>query len=210
MPFTTDEDKPANKQTLLIATNNQDKVVEYRQALEGMPFELTWPAKEGLQGDPEETGATYEANALLKARFFAPLAPTFWIIADDAGLEVDALGGAPGVYSKRYAGPEATDADRNRLLLAKLEGVPWERRTARFVCVIALVRPGGAESTFTGVCNGYIAFEPKGGDFGFGYDPVFYFPAMDRTFGELPLEVKNRLSHRGLAVAKLAAALRQE
>ncbi|MBI4198114.1 MAG: RdgB/HAM1 family non-canonical purine NTP pyrophosphatase [Chloroflexi bacterium] len=191
---------------LLIASNNQGKIKEYQVLLEGLSMGVTWPVKEGIQEQPEETGVTFEENALIKARFFARLAPSCWVIGDDSGLEVDALGGEPGVRSARYAGPDASEADRNRLLLSKLQGVPWERRTARFVCVIALVRPGGAESTFTGVCNGNIAFEPKGG-VGFGYDPVFYAPELGKTFGELDLAVKNRLSHRGLAGTKLIEAL---
>lgn len=195
-----------DRQKLLIASNNQGKIREYQGLLEGLALELTWPAREGLGAGPEETGTTFEENALMKARFFAPLRPSCLVIADDSGLEVDALGGEPGVRSARYAGAHATDAQRNQLLLSRLQGVPWERRTARFRCAIAQVRPDGTEATYCGTREGYIALESRG-DLGFGYDPVFYIPALGKTFGELEPEVKDRWSHRAEAARKLIEAL---
>lgn len=194
---------------LLIASNNQCKITEFQELLVGLPLELAWPKKESLLGEPEETGVTFAENARIKARYFAALRPGWYVVADDSGLEVDALRGAPGVYSARYAGPDATDAQRNGLLLSKLAGVPWERRTARFVCVIALVLPDGSEAAYSGTREGYITLDPRG-DGGFGYDPVFYVPALGKTFGELDPAVKNRWSHRAEAAQQLAAALRLE
>ncbi|MBI4338621.1 MAG: RdgB/HAM1 family non-canonical purine NTP pyrophosphatase [Chloroflexi bacterium] len=212
------------RQKLFIASNNQGKIREYRELLACLPLEVTWPAREGIQGEPEETGDTFEANALLKARYFGALAPGCSVIGDDSGLEVDALGGEPGVHSARYAGSGATDAQRNQLLLSRLRGVPWERRTARFVCVIALVRPAGEqrhkspgqgaegeahelEATYCGTRQGYITLESTG-TLGFGYDPIFYVPQLGKTFAELEPEVKNRWSHRAEAARKLVEALR--
>ncbi|MBI4312056.1 MAG: RdgB/HAM1 family non-canonical purine NTP pyrophosphatase [Chloroflexi bacterium] len=196
------------KATLLVASNNQGKIQEYGDLLQDLPLRVTWPAREGLAGDPEETGATFEENALIKARYFARLAPCY-VIADDSGLEVDALGGAPGIYSARFAGPGASDAQRNQLLLARLQGVPSEKRAARFQCVIALVRPDQSESTYCGTREGCITLEPRG-DRGFGYDPVFFVPELGKTFGELEPEIKNRWSHRAQAAARLLAALKSE
>lgn len=193
---------------LLLATNNPGKIGEYQTLLEGLPLTMTTPAQEGLEGEPEETGATFEENALLKARYYARASGVL-SLADDSGLEVDALNGEPGIHSARYAGDGATDAERIRFLLAKLKGIPWQERTARFHCVIALVWPGGAEETFDGSREGYIIVEPKGRN-GFGYDPVFYVPELGKTFAELEPEVKNRWSHRAEAARKAAHRLRSE
>jgi XTP/dITP diphosphohydrolase len=193
---------------LLIASHNQGKIKEYQELLGGLALDLTWPSKEGLHAEPEETGATFEENALLKARYFARLCPSCYVIADDSGLEVDALRGEPGVRSARYAGPGATDAQRNQLLLSKLQGIPWERRTARFRCVIALERPDGTEAAYCGTREGYITLE-RSGDRGFGYDPVFYILELGKTFGELEPSVKNRWSHRAEAARKVIEALTQ-
>jgi len=186
---------------LLIATNNPGKLREYRELLAGLPVELTTPAQEGLHLEVNESGQSFVENALLKARAFARASglPT---LADDSGLEVDALGGAPGICSARYAGPGASDADRYRRLLRELEGVPWEQRTARFRCVIALVTPDGQVHTAEGVCEGVIAYEPRG-EHGFGYDPVFYLPEYGCTLAQLPPEEKNRISHRGRAAQRI-------
>src|SRR5918911_2911827 len=139
--------------TLLIATTNQNKFREYAAILAGLPLELRSLRDAGITEDVEETGATFAENARRKAEFYAARSG-LPALADDSGLEVHALGGAPGVYSARYAGPNATDADRNALLLKKLEGVPFHARLARFVCVIALARPGGATETVEGVLPG--------------------------------------------------------
>ncbi len=193
-------------QKLLVATTNPGKLREYQELLKGVPFLLTTPPQEDLQEEVAETGITFEENALIKARHYAR-ASGILALADDSGLEVDALGGEPGVLSSRYAGPKATDPERVAFLLAKLKGVPWEQRTARFRCVIALVWPSGTEETVDGSYLGYIAREPRGAN-GFGYDPVFYVPELGKTFAELDPTAKNRLSHRALAARKATERLR--
>ena len=193
---------------LLIATNNVGKVREYAELLAGSGFDLFRLADVGLDNEVEETGATFTENASLKARAYG-LASGLLTLADDSGLEVDALGGAPGVHSARYAGPGATDADRIRKLLAALDGVPWEKRTANFRCIIALSWPDGHLETFEGRCDGVIAFEPKGTN-GFGFDPVFYMPEYNCTMAELPMDIKNRISHRGRAAALVCERLQAE
>ena len=182
---------------LLVATNNPGKVREYEALLRGLPLTLTYLAQEGIDIEVEETGTTFAENARLKAAAYAR-ANGLLTLADDSGLEVDALGGEPGTRSARYAGQGASDEDRHRLLLSKLEGVPWERRTARFRCVIAVATPQGEVCTAEGTCEGVIAFEPKG-EHGFGYDPVFYMAEHGQTMAELEPEVKNRISHRARA-----------
>ncbi len=182
---------------LLVATNNPGKVREYEALLKGLPLTLTYPAQENIDIEVEETGSTFAENARLKATAYAR-ASGLLTLADDSGLEVDALGGEPGPRSARYAGPGAGDEDRYRLLLRKLEGVPWEQRSARFRCVIAVATPQGEVRTAEGTCEGLIAFEPRG-EHGFGYDPVFYIPEYGQTMAELRPEVKNRISHRARA-----------
>ncbi len=185
---------------LLIATHNRGKVREYRKLLEDLPFEVVYLDDLGIDETVEETGETFAENAVAKATAYARMTGLLtW--ADDSGLVVDALGGAPGVRSARYAGPDATDADRYRKLLRALEGVPWEKRTARFRSVVAIATPDGDIWTTEGVCEGVIAFEPKGTQ-GFGYDPVFYLPDLGRHMAELSPEEKNRISHRGKAARK--------
>ncbi|PYN02664.1 MAG: non-canonical purine NTP pyrophosphatase, RdgB/HAM1 family [Candidatus Rokuibacteriota bacterium] len=156
---------------------------------------------------PPETGATYVENALIKARAAHRLTGQA-ALADDSGLEVDALGGAPGLHSARFGGPGLDDAGRVALLLERLRAVPREQRTARFRCVIALVDEAGRERTVEGVAEGAIATAPRG-DGGFGYDPVFFYPPLGRTFGELSDHEKERVSHRALA-ARAARALLSE
>ena len=182
---------------LLVATNNPGKVREYEALLKGLPMTLTYPAQEGIDIEVEERGSTFAENARLKAAAYAR-ASGLLTLADDSGLEVDALGGEPGTRSARYAGQGASDEDRYRLLLSKLEGVPWEQRTACFRCVIAVAMPQGEVRTAVGTCEGVIAFEPKG-EHGFGYDPVFYMPQHGQTMAELEPEIKNRISHRAQA-----------
>jgi XTP/dITP diphosphohydrolase len=182
---------------LLVATNNPGKVREYEALLRGLPLTLTYPAQEGIDIEVEETGSTFAENACLKATAYAR-ASGLLTLADDSGLEVDALGGEPGTRSARYAGQGASDEDRYRLLLSKLKGVPWERRTARFRCVIAVSTSQGEVRTAEGTCEGVIAFEPRGGH-GFGYDPVFYLAERGQTMAELEPEVKNWISHRARA-----------
>lgn len=192
---------------LLIATHNPGKLREYEALLADLPLILTGPGREGIELGIEETGESFRQNAVLKARAYAQ-ASGLLTLADDSGLEVDVLGGEPGVFSSRYAGPGADDEDRVRLLLRKLEGVPWEERTARFRCVIALATPQGEMWTAEGSCEGIIAFEPRG-EHGFGYDPVFYLPQLDKTMAQLPAEIKNHISHRARAAEKTRAILQE-
>jgi XTP/dITP diphosphohydrolase len=190
---------------LLIATNNRGKVHEYQDLLKGIRFELVTPASLGIKMDVEETGLSFAENARLKATAFAR-ASGLLTLADDSGLEVDALHGEPGVRSHRYAGEGATDAERVNYLLNKLKDVPWEKRSAHFRCIIALAHPDGRVEFFEGRCDGLIAFAPRGQE-GFGYDPVFYFPELDKTLAELPLETKNHISHRSRAAQEALKVL---
>jgi len=154
-----------------------------------------------------EVGESLEENARLKATASAARGQLL-ALADDSGLEVDALGGEPGRLSARYAGEKASDRDRIGYLLAKLEGVPWERRSARFRCVIAIATPGGKVGFCSGECLGIITFEPRG-EGGFGYDPVFYLPELGKTMAELTPEIKNQVSHRGQAARKVPQVLKR-
>jgi XTP/dITP diphosphohydrolase len=182
---------------LLIATTNPGKLKEYAAIFAGLPLELRTLRDEGIADDVEETGATFADNARLKAEYYAQRSglPS---LADDSGLEVAALGGEPGVYSARYAGPGASDAERNAFLLKKLEGVPFHARLARFVCAIALARPGGATELVEGVLHGVIEHAPRG-EGGFGYDPLFWVLDEDATLAEIPAGRKNQISHRARA-----------
>jgi XTP/dITP diphosphohydrolase len=178
------------------ATSNAGKLREFRLALGDVePAPLVAP--------PEETGATFEENAALKALYYAQFCDGL-VFAEDSGLEVDALGGAPGVYSARFASPEASDEDNNRLLLEKMQGVV--NRSARFVSVIAVASGAEILSTFRGEVEGEILSAPRGEN-GFGYDPLFYYPPFGCAFGEAPIEDKMGVSHRGKALAKMAAFL---
>lgn len=190
---------------LLIATRNPGKLREYEQLLAGLPLSLTYLDGEGITQEVEESGETFADNATNKAKEYACLSGLL-TLADDSGLEVDALGGEPGVHSARYAGPEANDEDRYRLLLERMEGVPWEERGARFRCVTAVAEPGGEVYTAEGTVEGIIALAPQG-EYGFGYDPVFYVPEHDRTMAQLPPEVKNRISHRAVAAREIRGIL---
>jgi XTP/dITP diphosphohydrolase len=185
---------------LLIATNNPDKLREYQELLVGLPLEVTYPARQGLDLDPEETGSTFEENAIIKALAFARASGLLtW--ADDSGLEVDALGGQPGVYSARYGGTAKDDhAGRCRLVLDKLatQNIAWAERTARFRCVIALASPERMLNVVHGAVEGLIAYEMQGVN-GFGYDPIFYVPEFGQTLGQIESALKHTISHRGRA-----------
>lgn len=196
---------------ILVATSNPGKLREYRLLLADLPIEVVSLTEAGVTETVEETGQTFAENAVLKAKTYARQTGLI-TLADDSGLEVDALGGQPGVRSSRFAGPGANDRQRIELLLHNLAQVPWERRTARFKAVVALATPDGHVETFEGVCEGFITDVPRGRH-GFGYDPVFYLPELGRTMAELPPEVKNQISHRARAlqaarpaVARLAAS----
>ncbi|MCS7178765.1 MAG: RdgB/HAM1 family non-canonical purine NTP pyrophosphatase [Anaerolineae bacterium] len=192
-------------QILLVVTHNPGKAREYRALLAPLPVRVCFPPDLGLQIKVSEDGATYVENAMRKARAGVE-ASGFLSLADDSGLEVDALGGAPGVHSARYA--PGSDADRVATLLTHLEGIPWERRTARFRCVIAIATPGGELYFTEGTCEGFIATAPAGSG-GFGYDPIFYLPEFGCTMAQLPPEVKNRISHRARAVEAALPILRE-
>ena len=189
---------------LLIATHNAGKLAELRDLLSDAPYTLVSLSDVGIELDVDETGQTLEENAALKATTYARLAGIL-TLADDSGLEVDALDGAPGVHSARYAGPSATDADRIAKLRRNIapHPQPW---TARFRCVIAIATPGGEVGLYDGVCEGVIISHPRG-DNGFGYDPIFYMPSQNRTMAELTDAGKNALSHRAIATSKAAHAL---
>jgi XTP/dITP diphosphohydrolase len=186
---------------LLLASQNPGKVSEMRQLLAGLPFRVLRPADVGINEAPEETGATFIENAVLKARHYARRSGLL-TVADDSGLSVDALGGGPGLYSSRFGGEGASDDDRNRLLLEKLRGVPMEKRGARFKSAVAVARGEDVPFQAQETVEGRIAEEPRGAH-GFGYDPVFFYPPFGRTFGEVAPEEKDRVSHRGKAFARL-------
>ena len=199
---------------LLLATRNRGKLRELADLLGDIPFELVSLDDVGIAVDVEETGATFEENAILKAETYRDLSGML-TLADDSGLEVDALDGQPGVRSARYAGPDASDSDRIRLILSNLassvtpECASYQVRdrlwTARFRCVIAVAAPGRQTRLYSGVCEGRIVHEPRG-DNGFGYDPVFLFPDLCLTMAELTAEQKNAVSHRAMAVREVVAA----
>ena len=195
---------------LLVGTNNPGKVREYEELLIDLPasLDVTYPAREGLALEVVESGDTFEENARIKARAYAQ-ASGLVSLADDSGLEVDALSGAPGVHSARYAGPAATDIDRYRKLLDALADIPLGQRSARFRCVVAIALPDGAVYTADGSCEGEIGFAPQG-EHGFGYDPVFVVKGYSgRTMAELPPDVKNEISHRARALAAIQPVLRK-
>ncbi len=197
---------------IYLATGNHHKLREFQQmfASAALPFAVEGAAALGGMPNVEENAGTFAGNALIKARALRKLAPTgSWVLADDSGLEVQALGGAPGVYSARYAGVGAKDGANTEKLLRALEIIPDAARSARFVCVLTLLGPDGSEKTFEGDCRGRIGRELAGGG-GFGYDPVFFPDGFEKTFAELGDDVKNKISHRGRALQKLVAHLRSQ
>ena len=184
---------------IIVATGNEGKMKEFRQILQGEDIIFSSLKDENLQ-DVEivEDGSTFEENALIKARKISELTGQI-VLADDSGLEVDALDKAPGIYSARYMGEDTSYRIKNQSLVDRLEGVPVEKRTARFVCVIAAAFPDGTVCTTKGTIEGKIGYEERGEN-GFGYDPIFYLPDMSRTTAELSPEEKNAVSHRGKAL----------
>lgn len=191
---------PNPERRLLIATHNPGKRRELVALLSDLPLRLVDLREVGILEAVEEIHDRMEENARRKAMVYCERSG-LWTLADDSGLEIDALGGAPGVHSARFAGPEADDPARIRKVLELMADVPWPQRTARFRCVIALARPGEPPVLVEGRVEGYIAWEPRGSH-GFGYDPIFYIPELGRTMAELPMEVKNRISHRARAAQK--------
>lgn len=190
---------------LILATRNAGKLVEMRRLLTGDSI-ITIPLA-ALEGVPsvEERGSTFFENAYLKARAVVGVCKA-WALAEDSGLEIDALGGEPGINSARYGGPFASDYERVQLVLSRMVAVPFERRTARFRCAVCLVAPAGDEYSFEGVCEGHIAPQPRGTS-GFGYDPIFIPEGHSRTFAELGSAVKDAISHRARALRQVAAFL---
>ena len=191
---------------LLVATRNRGKLDELVNLLQGTRYDLLSLENVNIQDEVEETGDTFEENAILKAEEYGQMAGIV-TIADDSGIEVDALDGAPGVLSARYGGEELDDQDRNALLLKNLANLPDSKLTARFRCVVALSRPNQETVTFSGSVEGFITRKPRGTN-GFGYDPLFYFPPKRKTLAQVSAEEKHSISHRGKAVRKAVHYLR--
>jgi XTP/dITP diphosphohydrolase len=183
---------------IIFATGNKDKMKEIRAILADLGMEILSMKEAGLTADITEDGVTFEENAEIKALAIAGLCRDI-VLADDSGLEIDALGGEPGIYSARYLGEDTSYRVKNKNLIDRLEGIPDEKRTARFVCVIAAVFPDGSSEVVRGVIEGRIGYEERGNN-GFGYDPIFIAPEYGCTTAELSEEQKNRISHRGKAL----------
>jgi XTP/dITP diphosphohydrolase len=192
---------------LLLATTNRGKIREICHLLQGMPFDVVPPTDLDIDLTIKEDKPTYQENAQLKAEAYSN-ASSLITLADDSGLEVDALNGEPGIRSARYAGENASDQNRIEYLLARLREIPQEKRAARFICVIAIAVPGGKTILCQGDSQGVISFEPNGKN-GFGYDPIFHFPELNKTMAELTLEQKSQVSHRGKAVKEASRLLRE-
>ena len=194
------------KRKLVFATGNEGKMREIREILKDLDVEIYSLKEAGIQMDAEENGKTFEENALIKARAAAEHTDAI-VLADDSGLEIDYLGGKPGVYSARYLGEDTSYRIKNQNLIDRLEGVPAEQRTARFVCVIAAVLPGGRVLISRGTIEGIIGTEERG-EGGFGYDPIFFLPEYGCSTAELSMEQKNVISHRGKALREMKEKLR--
>lgn len=193
--------------TIVFATGNQGKMREIRQIMGDMDVTILSMKEAGIESDVEETGTTFEENAILKAKAAAE-GTSYIVLADDSGLEIDYLGGEPGIYSARYMGEDTSYEIKNRNLLKRLEGIEDEKRSARFVCAIAACFPDGTVLTTKGVVEGRIAWEPEG-EGGFGYDPIFYLPEYGATSAELSAEEKNAVSHRGRALRAMKEELKK-
>ena len=197
---------------VIVATGNKDKVKEIKEILSDMDALVVTMKDAGLSAEPEEDGATFLENAVIKAKAVAEKAAksSDWkdavVMADDSGLVIDALNGEPGIYSARYMGHDTSYREKNANLIERLDNVPEEERSARFVCAVAAVCPGGKILTAEAAMEGRIAYEEHGQG-GFGYDPIFYLPEFDRTSAELSLEEKNSISHRGKALRMMREKL---
>lgn len=192
---------------IVFATGNQGKVREIQMILSDLGYQVISMKEAGISVDIAEDGSTYEENALIKARAVAAFTNDI-VMADDSGLEVDALGKEPGIYSARYLGEDTPYSVKNAEIIRRLEGVEDEKRTARFVCAIAAVLPDGKEITTRATIEGRIGYEEKGGH-GFGYDPIFYVPEFNKTTAELTEEEKNQVSHRGKALTLMKEELKK-
>lgn len=198
--------------TIVFATGNKDKLREIRDILSDPDIRILSMKEAGICTEIEENGTTFEENSRIKARAVSQALPEQYgdavVLADDSGLEIDALGGEPGVLSARYMGEDTSYTVKNAALLERLKDVPKEKRTARFVCAVSAVWPDGAVRTVRGSIEGKIGYEPRGRN-GFGYDPIFYLPDMSVTTAELPPEEKNAISHRGKALRAIAEYLKR-
>lgn len=193
---------------LIFATGNEHKMVEIREILGELPVEILSMKDVGIKADIVENGNTFEENALIKAKEVCKLAGEM-VLADDSGLEIDYLNGEPGIYSARYMGEDTSYHIKNQNLIDRLEGVPDEKRTARFVCAIAAAFPDGRSFVVRGTIEGIIGYEERGAN-GFGYDPIFYLPERGVSTAEIPPEEKNSISHRGNALRKMKELLERE
>ncbi len=191
---------------LVFATGNAGKMREIREIMEDSGYEIVSMKEAGVDPDIEENGTTFEENAMIKAREVAKLLPEDLVLADDSGLEVDALGGEPGIYSARYLGHDTPYSVKNADIIRRLEGKAGSERSARFVCAIAAVFPDGTEKCVRATIEGQIDFEEKG-EHGFGFDPIFYVPELGCTTAEIPEEEKNKISHRGKALRLMRSEL---
>ena len=194
---------------LILATSNKDKAREIAEILSDTPFVVTTMKEEGYDPDIVEDGKTFEENALIKARTVHALAKGAYVMADDSGLCIDALDGAPGIYSARFCGEDSTYPEKFAKIFEMLKDIPEEKRTAKFVCSIAVVRPDGSEFTVRGEVRGVLHEKPMG-DGGFGYDPIFYVPEFGMTTAQMTKEQKNSISHRGKASRAMAEKLKAE
>ncbi len=193
---------------ILIATGNAGKMKEIKSIFNNSEYNVVSMKEEGISVDVEENGSTFEENALIKAREIAKISGTI-VLADDSGLEVDYLNKEPGIYSARYMGEDTPYSVKNANIIERLEGVDFEKRTARFVCAVAAVYPDGKEMVVRRTMEGYIGYEEKGAN-GFGYDPIFYLKEFDKTSAEISLEEKNEISHRGKAFRAIKALMEEE
>ncbi len=186
---------------LLLASQNPGKLHEMKQLVDGLPFRVVSPRELGIEDAPDETGKSFLENARLKALAYAARSGLM-AVADDSGISVDALGGEPGLFSSRFGGEGASDLQRNQLLLEKLRSVPWEKRGAHFTSAVVAAKGGRVLFEAQEQVHGLIATELRGPN-GFGYDPLFFYPPFGKTFGEVPHQDKDRVSHRGKAFARL-------
>ena len=197
------------KRRIIFATGNKDKMKEIRQILADLGMEIVSMKEAGVDIDIVEDGMSFEENAEIKARAVSRVLTSDIVLADDSGLEIDYLDKAPGIYSARFAGEDTSYDIKNRIFLDRLEGVPDEERTARFVCAVAAVFPDGTSETVRETIEGRIAHEPAGEN-GFGYDPIFYVPEYECTTAEMSAELKNELSHRGKALRSMKRILEEK
>lgn len=194
------------KRKVIFATKNKNKMKEIREILAGKDYEILSMEEAGIDIDVVEDGSTFEENALIKSRAIRDYVKDAIVLSDDSGLEIDYLNGAPGIYSARFEGEDTPYSVKNQIILNKLEGVPDEDRTARFVCAVAAAFPDGTEQVVRGTIEGMIGYESAGAN-GFGYDPIFFVPEYRCTTAEMTAEQKNEISHRGKALRMIAQYL---